>query len=120
MLLIGCIQGTLNSIHVGDAIKGQLPIELQQLLEHYAILFEVPIDLPPHRSHDHKIPFLDETKAVKIKHYKYPSIQKNELGKLVSEMLETGVIRDSTSVFASPVVMVKQKYGSWRLYVDYR
>ncbi|KAA3488456.1 reverse transcriptase [Gossypium australe] len=34
-------------------------------------------------------------------------------------MIRTGVIRDSTSSFASPIVMVK-KNGSWRLCVDYK
>ena len=80
----------------------------------------MPTELPPPRSHDHKIPLIDETKAVKIRPYRYPAVQKDELEKLVSEILMTGVIKDNYSSFASPVVLVKKKDGIWRLCVDYR
>lgn len=35
-------------------------------------------------------------------------------------MLEFGVIEPSTRPFASPVIMVRKKDGSWHLFVDYR
>ena len=59
-------------------------------------------------------------KIVKLKPYRYPTIQKDEIEKMVAEMKEVEVIRDSTSAFVSHVVLVKKKNGLWRLCIDYR
>ena len=96
------------------------PKTLQTLLLQFSTLFETPKGLPPPRTHDHKILLVDENQTVKLRPYRYPAVQKDEIERMVVEMKDTGIIRDSTSSFASPVILVKKKDGSWRLCIDYR
>lgn len=42
-----------------------------------------------------------------------------ELRSLLKGMLETGVVRESSSPWAAPIVLVKKKDGSWCFCVDY-
>lgn len=83
-------------------------------------LFQLPKRLPPNRMQDHRIPLKGEGVVVKLRPYRYPKVQKNEMERMTKEMLQTRVIRNSYSPFASPILMVKKKDGSWRLCVDYR
>ena len=43
-----------------------------------------------------------------------------ELQTLLQNMLDSGVVRESASPWAAPIVLVKKKDGSWRFCVDYR
>ncbi|GKA38844.1 ty3-gypsy retrotransposon protein, partial [Tanacetum coccineum] len=94
--------------------------EIEQLLGRFASLFQVPTNLPPHRLIDHRIHLLPNTKPINVRPYRYPHYQKNEMEKLVNEMLSQGIIRFSHSPFSSPVLLVKKKDGSYRFCVDYR
>ncbi|KAJ3646597.1 hypothetical protein Zmor_024178 [Zophobas morio] len=42
------------------------------------------------------------------------------LRKIIDELLSHGIIRTSTSPFASPILLVKKKQGSYRMCVDFR
>lgn len=95
--------------------------ELQQLLKQFSNLFVDPSGLPPKRDlYDHHIPLVEGTKPVHQRPYRYSVQQKNEIDKIVNTMLKDGIIQNSRSSFASPVVLVKKKDGTWRLCVDYR
>ncbi|KAJ0444029.1 putative nucleotidyltransferase, Ribonuclease H [Helianthus annuus] len=93
---------------------------VEELLEEFADVFQEPTSLPPPRQCDHKIDLIDEKATINQRAYRYPVGQKDIIEKMVQEMKDMGIIRDSVSSFASPVVLVKKKDGSWRFCVDYR
>lgn len=96
------------------------PAKVHELLQSYTHLFQAPTALPPQRPFDHAIPLMQGVKPVNVKPYRYSPAQKDEIERQVKEMLLNGVIQPSSSPFASPVLLVKKKDGTWRFCVDYR
>ncbi|XP_050916371.1 uncharacterized protein LOC127131495 [Lathyrus oleraceus] len=94
--------------------------EWEEVLKSFEKVFNLPAGLPPIRKHDHAITLKDEADIPNLRPYRYPFFQKNEIEKIVKEMLQTGIIRHSTSPFSSPVLLVKKKDGGWRFCTDYR
>ena len=97
-----------------------IPAEVQQIIDISDSLFKEPNVLPPSRDFDHKIPLLPGVKPVNVKPYRYAPTQKDEIERQIKEMLANGIIRPSHSPFASPVILVKKKDGTWRFCVDCR
>jgi len=52
--------------------------------------------------------------------YRNPKILKDEIEKAVKVFLEMGHINPSSSPSASSVVLVKKKYGTMKMCIDYR
>lgn len=94
--------------------------QLQQLLQEFQDIFATPTDLPPSRPFDHHIPLIPGSIPVNSRPYRYSPFHKTEIEKQVAQLLENGLIVPSVSPFASPVLLVQKKDGSWRFCVDYR
>jgi hypothetical protein len=80
--------------------------KIQGVLEKFRSVFETPVRLPPYRTIDHQIPLLPSAQPVNIRPYKYSHFQKLELERIIEELLQTSVIRPSSSPFASPAPLV--------------
>ncbi|XP_071909625.1 uncharacterized protein [Coffea arabica] len=113
---------TVCSVSEGGNLNGvsPLPSEISELLHEFSDVFVEPTQLPPERAHDHTIPLKPDAQPFKLRPYRYPHSQKTEIENQVSNMLQTGIIKPSTSPFSSPVLLVKKKEGTWRFCVDYR
>ena len=87
---------------------------MQQVLDTYSSVFDLPTGLPPsHREHDHIIPLIPNIQLPNIRPYCYHFAKKNEIEKIIKELLVARVIRPSTSPYSSLVVMVLKKEGDW-------
>lgn len=96
------------------------PAEIPVLIDEFSDIFGQPKELPPHRPYDHSIPLQPNATPVNSRPYRYSPLHKNEIERQVKELLASGFITTSTSPFASPVLLVQKKDGSWRFCVDYR
>ncbi|XP_077215976.1 uncharacterized protein LOC143850639 [Tasmannia lanceolata] len=76
-------------------------------------------DLPPHREVDFTIDLELGTKPISKAPYRMAPAELKELKEQLSELLEKGFIRPSSSPWGAPVLFVKKKDGSLRLCIDY-
>jgi hypothetical protein len=103
-----------------DSVSSECPPEsVQHLLHKYKDVFDAPQALPPTRIYDHTIPLVPGAVPVNAKPYRYSPHHKDEIERQ-KEMLFAGLVVPSTSPFASLVLLIQKKDGSWRFCVDYR
>uniref|UniRef100_A0A1J3IVR9 Transposon Ty3-I Gag-Pol polyprotein n=2 Tax=Noccaea caerulescens TaxID=107243 RepID=A0A1J3IVR9_NOCCA len=113
-------EALLSHISTSESALSDDP-HLKSLLEDFNDLFEEPEGLPPFREgFDHTIPLEVGANPVNLRPYRYSSLQKDVVDKMIQDMLSQGIIQCSSSPYASPIVLVKKKDGTWRLCVDYR
>ncbi|XP_070032779.1 uncharacterized protein [Nicotiana tomentosiformis] len=82
-----------------------------------------PADLPgmpPDRDIDFDIDLLPGTQPISIPTYRMAPAELNELKEQLQEPLDKGFIQPSVSPWGYAVLFVKEKYGSIRMYIDYR
>lgn len=118
---LGCKLGLCHSFTFQHALHNLTqPRPITQVLQTYNDIFTEPNSLSPSGSgFDLHIPHKEAIVPFNIRPYRYSTIPRDMVDKLVNEMLNQGIIQYSNSPFASPTVLVRKNDGSWRLCVDY-
>jgi hypothetical protein len=116
----GNVEDGILTISEISTPTNEVPSEVTQVVQQYKHLFQDPKELPLSRTEDHQIPLIPGAQLVNIRPYKYTPQQKTEIEKHIAEMLQKGIIQHNSSPFASPVLLVKKKDGTWRFCVDHR
>lgn len=105
----------------GESTTGQeVPQFLASVVQEHKEVFVENRGLPPSRGNEHAIRLKEGSNPVGVMPYRYPQSQKDEIERMIQEMLKAGIIRPSTSPFSSPVLLVKKRDGSWQFCVNYR
>lgn len=89
------------------------------LLAKYEDEFNKPDNLPSTRKVDHMIQLKQDNGSVNVCPFKYPDTHKEEIERLIDEMLRPGIIKPRVNPFASRMILVKKKDRHWRFCVDY-
>jgi hypothetical protein len=99
-----------------------LPPPVTNLLQEYADIFpkEVPPGLPPIRGIEHQIDLIPGASLPNRAPYRTNPEETKEIQRQVQELLDKGYVRESLSPCSVPVLLVRKKYGSWRMCVDCR
>lgn len=94
--------------------------ELKELLGNHLGVFKEPKGIPPLRDVTHSINLQPASQVVSVRPYRYSQYQKDEIERQVHKMLGQEIIRESTSTFSSPIILVRKKDNLWRMCIDYR
>ena len=102
----------VRDVKLGDELPEDQRRMLKDLVRRYPDVFtEMPGETDVIQ---HQIRLTDDT-PIRCKPYPLPYAMREEFRNEVDTMLEMGVVRPSTSPYASPIVMVKKKDGSNRV-----
>lgn len=105
---------------VGDGILPSERKQLLTLLNNYRECFAFDMSELGVTSVGEMSIALDDNEPVVYRPYRLAFREKEVVRDMISELLANGIVRPSTSPYASPIVLVRKKTGEYRLCIDYR
>ncbi len=114
-------ESSFSNLNIGDEeISKSDRKKLKDLVEEYDDVFaKHEFDLGHYTKIKHKIELTDTT-PISCRQFKVNPVAQQEIDRQVTELLEAGVIRPSTSSFSTNCILVRKPKGGWRAVFDYR
>ncbi len=117
-VLVNTLPDFLNKIQLGGTAEQQM--ELKTLLLRYVDIFALDEDeLGFSDRVQHEINLVEDV-PISQPYRRIPPTQYSEVREHITKLLKKGVIKPSSSAYASPIVLVRKTDGSLRLCVNYR
>ncbi|TIA68013.1 hypothetical protein E3P91_04182 [Wallemia ichthyophaga] len=115
-------QEDINEDSVSCMNIGEVSKDLERLIVEFKDVFpdELPKTLPPRREVEHGIELVDGAKPPSRSPYRLSFTEQDELKKQLKQLVDSKLIRPSTSPYGSPVLFVRKKSGELRMCIDYR
>lgn len=111
---------TLDMLHIGSDLTHNQQQELLTLVNEFRNCFAIDLnELGVTNITEMQIQLQDNV-PVSYKPYRLPYNERLVVRDIINELLDTNIIKESKSSYASPIVLVKKKSGEYRLCVDYR
>ncbi|KAJ0178256.1 hypothetical protein K1T71_006079 [Dendrolimus kikuchii] len=123
---VNCYQMSLDSLDLDEPIKSGETLnhddrlKLQELLHKYKGCFAKSLKELGFTQVTEMVIELEDTEPVVYRPYRLSLSERKLVNDMVQEMMDSGIIRESSSAYASPIVLVQKKTGEKRLCVDYR
>lgn len=109
-----------ESVQCGDTITSGQKLEIQRLLSKFKDCFSSGLKDLGFTNATEMVIELNDVEPVVYRPYRMSYGERALVRDMVQEMMHAGIVTESTSSYASPIVLVKKKTGEKRLCVDYR
>jgi hypothetical protein len=94
---------------MGKNLKEKERETLQNLLHLYQDVFTPLVGLPFTKPENHTILLKEGAQLVNLRLYRYSSLQKDIVERMISKLVDSSIVQPSQSPFTSPVVLIKKK-----------
>ena len=108
---------TVNDVQIGQTGSDSNAAKVQELINGFS---DVLTDLPGRTNLAEFSVHLTTSQPVNSKAYQTPYALRDKVKQEIEAMLRMGVIEQSESAYASPIVMVRKSDGKMRFCIDYR
>ncbi|XP_063624953.1 uncharacterized protein LOC134796705 [Cydia splendana] len=109
-----------ESIRCGDNLPSDVNHKLNRLLDKYETCFSTGLRDLGFTTEAEMVIQLKDSEPVVYRPYRMSHSERQLVQGMVDDMVECGIVRESKSPYASPIVLVHKKSGEKRLCVDYR
>lgn len=110
---------TLTDLNIGD-IAQEDKVRLLKLVNSYRDCFATSLEELGCADIEKMNIDLKDNEPVVYRPYRMSANERQEVQGMVDELVDTGIIRESNSPYASPIILVRKKTGDKRLCIDYR